>query len=423
MQTSSAFASCSPAPTATTREADMASTIEKIRRDLPLLSAVTGFIFAFRVCVTFLWFQDEPQTGTIVLLALSLTLLTLAVLLSFGSMPIFPTSYRAVPIRWAAAILGFSLLSLFWSEAPIQAAAGYWLSWAADVAAVWFLLRDGDPEVKGAAIMKGFIWGACVVAIIAWIIPAAEDLRLGDLDFLHPNVLGFVLSIATLLAIHLAHENTLWRWPALFLACTLLRTISKSSIFAFLIAFGVYLLRDSSLSRKVKIRIGIVAGLFLASLSGLLEAYFTKYAASTDPETLTGRTLIWAISFEYALKAPTLGYGFYSYRFIIPRFGTFEAQQAHNELLQQFFSFGAVGVILTIGLYWTFFRQVRRAPASHFKILAGTILLFALVRGLTDAQIYDLSFPLWLLTMFSILLACHTPQPQPEETALIETTT
>jgi O-antigen ligase len=226
-----------------------------------------------------------------------------------------------------------------------------------------------------------------------------------------------------LLAIHLAHETTLWRWPALFLGCTLLRTISKSSIFAFLIAFSVYLLRDSTLSRKVKLRIGTVAVLILVSLSGLFEAYFTTYTSGTDPETLTGRTIIWAISFEYALKQPILGYGFYSYRFIVPRFRLFEAQQAHNELLQQFFSFGAIGVILTIGLYWTFFRQIRRAPASHLKILAGTILLFALVRGLTDTQIYDLSYPLWLLTMFSILLACRTPQPQPEDTALLETTT
>jgi exopolysaccharide production protein ExoQ len=401
----------------------MSSTVEKIRGDLPLLSAATGFFFAFRVCLTFLWFQNEPQTGTIVLLALSLALLTFAMLFSISSLVPVPTAYRTVPIRWAAAFLGFCFVSLLWSEAPIEAAAGYWLSWAADVATVWFLLRDVDPEVKGAAIMKGFVSGACIVAIIAWVIPAAVDLRLGDLDFLHPNVLGFVFSIATLLAIHLAHETTLWRWPALFLACTLLRTISKSSIFAFLIAFSVYLIRDSVLSRKIKIRLAIVAGLILASLSGLLEAYFTTYTAGTDPETLTGRTFIWAVSLEYALKKPILGYGFYSYRFIIPRFGTFEAQQAHNELLQQFFSFGAIGVLLTIGVYWTFFRQIRRAPASSLKTLAGTILLLALVRGLTDTQIYDFSYPLWLLTMLSILLACRTPQTQPEERALFETTT
>ena len=401
----------------------MASTVEKTRDSLPLLSLGTGFIFAFRVCLTFLWFQDEPQTGTIVWLALSLILLAFAVLFSIGSTIALPGSYRATPIRWAAALLGVGLISLGWSQAPFEAAAGYWLSWTADVATIWFLLREGDPEIKAAAIIKGFVWGSCLVATIAWLSPTAEDMRLGDLLFLHPNLLGFVFSIATFMAIHLAHETTLWRWPAFFLAGTLLRTISKSSIFAFLIALIFYLLRDSTLSRKAKIRIGIAALLIVVSLSGLLEAYFTTYATGTNPETLTGRTFIWAVSLEYALRNPVLGHGFYSYRFIVPRFGDFEAQQAHNELLQQFFSFGIVGVIVTIGLFWAFFRQIRRAPTSHVKILAGTILLFALVRGLTDAQIYDLSFPLWFMTMLSILLASRTAQPQLAETALFETST
>jgi exopolysaccharide production protein ExoQ len=400
----------------------MASTVEKTRDSLPLLSLATGFVFAFHVCLTFLWFQDEPQTGTIVWLASSLILLAFAVLFSIGSPIALPASYRAMPIRWAAALLGVSLISLGWSQAPFEAAAGYWLSWVADVATVWFLLREGNPETKAAAIMKGFVWGSCMVAAIAWASPAAEDLRLGDLLFLHPNLLGFIFSIATFMAIHLAHETAIWRLPAVFLACTLLRTVSKSSIFAFLIALIFYLLRDSTLSRKVKIRIGVVAVLIVVSLSGLLEAYFTTYT-STDAETLTGRTFIWAVSFEYALRNPVLGHGFYSYRFIVPRIGFFEAQQAHNELLQQFFSFGVVGVVLTIGLYWAFFRQIRRAPTSHLKILAGTILLFALIRGLTDTQIYDLSFPLWLMTMLSILLFLRTSQPQPEATAPLETST
>ena len=136
-------------------------------------------------------------------------------------------------------------------------------------------------------------------------------------------------------------------------------------------------------------------------------------AEGIGPETLTGRTLIWAVSLEYAIKKPILGNGFYSYRFVVPPFGTFEAQQAHDELLQQFFSFGAIGVLLTIALYWAFFRQIRRASPSHLKTLAATLLLFALIRGLTDTQNFDLSFPLWLMTMLSILLAAQSSSPQP----------
>jgi O-antigen ligase len=157
--------------------------------------------------------------------------------------------------------------------------------------------------------------------------------------------------------------------------------------------------------------IGIAGGIILASLWGILEAYLASYTEGTGPETLTGRTLIWAVSLEYAVKNPILGNGFYSYRFVVPPFGTFEAQQAHDELLQQFFAFGVIGAIFTVAIYWVFFRQIRRSPASHLKTLAGTLLLFALIRGLTDAQSFDLSFPLWLMTLLTILLASSTPPP------------
>ena len=382
-----------------------------------LLPGLIGFLFSFRVCLTVLWFQEEPQQASILSVALSLTLLVAAALSTIGSAPSIPTfCFRTPTLRCIAAFLGVALLSLLWTPAPLSAAAGYWTAWVADVATIWFILRDGPPENSAAAVMKGFVCGSCLVAIVAWSLPATADLRLGDEDFLHPNALGFLFSIATLLAFHLARKTTAWTWPALFLGATLLRTLSKSSIIAFAAAFGFALIRDSTLSRKVKAWIGVAAGLILASLWGLLEAYVTTYSEGTGPETLTGRTLIWASSLEYAIKTPLLGNGLYSYRFVVPPFGIFEAQQAHDELLQQFFSFGAVGALLTIAIYWNFFRQIRRSPPSHVKTLSATLLLFALIRGLTDTQIVDLSFPLWLMAMLSILLASQTSSLHPPTT-------
>jgi exopolysaccharide production protein ExoQ len=380
-----------------------------------LLPALIGFVFAFRVCLTVLWFQDEPQNASILSVALSLTLLIAASLSTIGSRPSVPKSCFHTPtLKCIAALLGFALLSFLWTPAPLSAAAGYWCAWTADIATIWFILRDGPPETSAAFLMKGFVSGSCLVAIVAWSLPSTQDLRLGDEDFLHPNALGFLFSIAILLAAYLARKSTLWTWPALFLGATLIRTLSKSAIIAFVAAFGFSLVRDSTLSRKIKTWIGIAAGLIIASLWGLLEAYLITYSQGIGPETLTGRTLIWAVSLEYALKKPILGNGFYSYRFVVPPFGTFEAQQAHDELLQQFFSLGAVGVLLAIALYWLFFRQIRRTQPSRLKTLAATLLLFALIRGLTDTQNFDLSFPLWLMALLSILLAAQTStQPIP----------
>jgi exopolysaccharide production protein ExoQ len=393
---------------ATTLRQPTAFATTKDRGTFLLLAGLVGFIFAFRISLTVLWFQDAPESASLLSVALSLTLFFAAALSTIGSTPAIPAScFRTATLRAIATLLTLVLLSLLWTPAPFPAAAGYWCAWAADIATIWFLLRDGPPENLAAAIMKGFVSGSCLVAIVAWSLPATQDLRLGEEDFLHPNALGFLFSIATLLAGHLARKNTVWIGPALFLGATLLRTLSKSAIIAFIAAFGFAFIKDSTLSRKVKIGIGIASTLILASLWGLLEAYLTTYTESTGPETLTGRTLIWAISLEYAIKKPLLGNGFYSYRFVVPPIGKFEAQQAHDELLQQFFSFGTIGVVLTIALYWIFFRQIRRADPSHLKTLAASLLLFALIRGLTDAQNFDLSFPLWLMAMLSILFAAQ----------------
>ena len=398
----------------TTLRQPTASTTTKDRGSFLLLAGLVGFIFSFRICLTVLWFQDAPESASILSVALSLTLFFAAALSTIGSTPSIPAScFRTGTLRSIAVFLGLVLLSLLWTPAPFTAAAGYWCAWVADVLIIWFLLRDGPPENSAAAVMKGFVSGSCLVAIVAWSLPATQDLRLGEEDFLHPNALGFLFSIATLLAAHLARTSTPWVWPALFLGATLLRTLSKSAIIAFIAAFGFAFIKDSTLSRKAKLWIGVAAGLILASLWGLLDAYLTTYTESTGPETLTGRTLIWAVSLEYAIKKPFLGNGFYSYRFVVPPIGKFEAQQAHDELLQQFFSFGAVGALLTIAIYWIFFRQIRRAAPSHLKTLASSLLLFAFIRGLVDAQNFDLTFPLWLMAMLSILFAAQAQSRTP----------
>ena len=387
------------------------------------LPGLVGFIFAARACLTVLWFQDEPQQGAIVSVATSLVLLTVVVLFTLGSKPSLPgRCFRNPVLLCIAAFLSANLASLLWTSAPLDGAASYLGAWIADVITIWFLLRSGDAELQSEAVMKGYVWGACVVSIVAWSLPPLPDLRLGDEVFFHPNNIGFICATAALIGIHLAHRNKNWRWPALFLVLTLIRTISKTSIIAFFVATIFYLFRDKTLTRSAKIWIGVTGGALVGSLSGLLISYFNTYAETTNPETLTGRTIIWGIAGSLALDNPILGHGFYSLRFLIPPIGTFEAQHAHNELLQQFFVLGAVGVSLLIGLYYVAFRQIRRSPPSNVKILASTLLLFALIRGLTDTQTFDISYPLWLMAMLSVLLSSIAPRAtlEDEDTVPIE---
>jgi len=375
-----------------------------------VLATTAGFVFAFRICVTFLWFQDDPKTATVLTIAVRLLLLGLVVGIQLlCDDPPEPTLRdRTVP-HWIAAYLALSAASLAWTTTPsMLAAAGYWAATTSDALLVFLLVRGEAASNRALQLMRGFVFGSLVVAAVAWASPATADLRLGNDDFLHPNALGFEFAIATLFSIHLSRRHKLPGWIMVALAVTLLRTLSKASIAAFLCAVIVYLLRAASIRRRTKMWIGITSFAVVASFWSLLEAYIDIYAQGNHVETLTGRTFIWAESLDIALERPWLGHGFYSYRWIVPPFGDFEAWHAHNELLQQFFTYGIAGVLVTSTLYFVFVRLLRRAGPSLEKELAIALFVFALVRGLVDTERFDLSFPLWLMAAFSAVLVHRT---------------
>lgn len=374
-----------------------------------LFPGIVGFFFVFRVCLTFLFFQAAPVMGTIVNIAFDLALLYGAVLYSAEDRSRLRNCVlQIVPVRWIFALLALSVASILWTGAQsIVAAIAYWAAMAADVAIVLLLLRRGDVERYAEAIMKGTVWGAAALALVAWCSPATADLRLGNDAFLHPNTLGLEIGIATLVAQYLASRAPLWKWLGIGLAITLLRTLSKTAIIALVIAECWYLIQNKQMAHKVKLHICVVTLIVVASFWGLLNSYLDAYnntGSGSQVETLTGRTVLWTVAFSMGLEKPWLGHGIYSFKALIPVFGTFQAVHAHNELLQQFFEYGVAGVVIAAGVYWSFYRQARRASASELKTLALTLLLFALLHGLTDTLIFDLSYPLWMLTALSLCL-------------------
>ena len=234
--------------------------------------------------------------------------------------------------------LGFSGCSLVWSAtASLPAAMVFWCAMAADVAMVVLLLRVGPVNEIAAALMEGFVWGACVVAIIAWIMPAQSDLRLGDEDLVGANSIGYLCAFALFFAQYLVREKQRkYGIAAILLAVTLLRTISKTSIVAFLVAESFLLIRDTSINRKTKVILVLGSAATMLAFSSLLLSYFDLYnnaGSGTNSETLTGRLGIWAVFLSEAVEKPWFGHGFHSAWNVIPPFGEFLARHAHNELL------------------------------------------------------------------------------------------
>jgi hypothetical protein len=381
--------------------------LEAISQQGVFLCNAAGFLLAFKVCLTFLFFRSNPQSGTGTTVAVTFCWLLLVVGYTVINPPKRQAGHMGVTVlRWIAAYLGLAAVSLIWTTTnSLTVAAGYWAATAADVVAIWLLLRYEPVKQNAVRIMKGFILGAALVAVIAWSAPAMEDMRLGHEDFLHPNLIGFEFAIAALFSSYLAQHKKAWTWAAAGFAVTMIRTLSKGTIVGFLFAGLYYFLRGLKISRKARLYIGLVSTTVLVCFWGLLETYLDLYTENSNLETLTGRTYIWTQSLEIAMEKPWLGHGFDSFRWVFPPFENFRPWHAHNELIQQMFAYGLVGMLIVIGVYWTFHRGVRASQNTGLKSLATTILILVLVRGLVDTDRFELCFPLWLMTMLSIALA------------------
>jgi len=368
------------------------------------LPGVVGFFLAFRTVTVLLavrTFGADPELGTAVNVGLDFFLLGVVAFCTLLDQRAQGVSMLQLPVvRWALLFLGFSFCSLLWSSTvSLPDSSLYWCSMAADVAIVGLLLQARSLEHPTEALMQGYVWGACVVALIVWIMPAETDLRLGDEELLGPNQIGYVCALACFFAQYLLRETRRRSvLPAGMLAVTLLRSLSKTTIVAFLVSEGFLLARDRSISRRTKVLVSLATLIVIGVFSSLLTSYYDVYTnAGNQSETLTGRLGIWAYFLAEAIQQPWIGHGFDSAWKVIPPFGAdqFQAAHAHNELLQQFYAYGVVGVGIFFGLYGSLLRQIRRVATSRQRTFFLALLIFVLVRGLADTDRFDLSLPLW----------------------------
>jgi len=374
------------------------------------LAFMVGLLLSSRIVIPVLWVRvldAEPQTGAAIKLALSF------LLFAFAGVAWLDTAHRAVgsmfrisSIRWVFVFLAFSGCSLLWSEtASPLASAVYWCGTAADAATVALLLLRGSAREAAASLMKGLVWGACLVAAIAWLMPAQYDLRLGDEDFLNPNVIGGLCALAIFFTQYLTNRKQGKWWPVTaFLAVTVLRSLSKSAIAAFVVSQSFLLIHDKQMSRRAKLLLSLSVVLVVLAFWGLLEAYYDFYTSyGNQAETLTGRTAIWAFVVDAGFERLWIGHGFDSMWNVVPTFGTFEARHAENEVLEQFYSYGIAGIVILCGVYASLYRRIRSFGQASQRVIFASILVFVVVRGIVEADPFDLLLPVWAIILLSVL--------------------
>jgi len=195
-----------------------------------------------------------------------------------------------------------------------------------------------------------------------------------------------------------------------FLILTALRSLSKTTIAAFVVSEVYLLIQDRSMSRRNKVLLTVTAIAVILMFWGLFEAYYDFYTTNgNQAETLTGRTAIWAYVLSAVPERLWFGHGFDSMWNVVPAFGTFEARHAENEVLEQLYSYGIAGIVILCGVYGSLYRGIRRFADSRWRTIGFSAILFVVVRGIAEAEPFDLLLPLWMVILFSALL--ELPEP------------
>jgi len=385
-------------------------------RGISLLAAFAGAEFSFRTCYVLIsarWLNFGTEPGVLVGFGISACLFAFSLLVAIGRSECqIRWMLRVRSFRWVILYVAFAGCSLLWSGAASSASSAlYWLSLLFDVAVVVLLCRGFGIELASHSLAKGFIAGTCVLAAIAWVMPPEYDLRLGDLEYFNTNQIGNLCALSLLLYFLLMVRGERRRLTVpLFLGLTLCRSLSKTTIIAFVACESYRLAKDRSMNRKQRWLLVIIAPAVCLIFLGLWETYFAIYTVGNQAETLTGRTGIWAWALAAGWNHPWLGNGFDAMWKIAPPFGgdLFEARHAENELLQQFFAYGICGIVLLAGVYTSLYKQILLIGNESQRSLLIGVLIYVVVRGLAEAEPFDLLLPLWLVTIIAFITRAET---------------
>lgn len=383
------------------------------------LAVCIGLLFSARtifVLVSARWLNIGTEPGVLAGFLLSAALVFVALIAAIGRpAQELRVLMRARPFHWVLGYMAFAACSLLWSASASPASSAlYWAALCSDVLLVVLLFRASVAESAARSLALGFTAGAVLLSAVAWIMPPESDLRLGDIDYFNTNQIGNLCALALLLGpVVVRRGSAVWRLTAFFLAITLLRSLSKSTLIAFVVAQAYRLVRDPAISRRGKWLMVIGAIVAVGCFWTLLDAYYGVYTAGNRAETLTGRTAIWAWSIGAVMQHPWIGNGFDAMWKVAPPFGgeLFEARHAENELLQQFFAYGVCGIVLLAGIYGSLWRTMRRLPREFAPAAFIALLVYAVVRGITEAEPFDLLLPLWLITALVLLIHVRLHAP------------
>ena len=324
-----------------------------------------------------------------------------------------------------------SLASLLWStnivfsslqlSMLLESIAFVWIYYHLQV--IYFKCSDGEGSfsyILGTAIAISNIG-----FLIGWYVDPSTFFRdthggtvsrLGGL-IINPNELGMLAVLGAGMAYVELQRNASLKRNGIFWVLNviiLLASQSRSSLIAFLLITGLYVL----MSKNVRLQLAsVVVGFF--AIPVLINTIIVKAGDVSEVMSMTGRLPFWKDLITYGFPdRPLLGYGFMS---IAPSSFTkkfnsihaYAASMTHNTFVEVLITLGLVGAFIVFLQMVATFYTTFRSSHPDLKPLAIYMIIPLMINSITEFGIwgdsnYGVMFYQFVVVFFSVNVILKT---------------
>jgi exopolysaccharide production protein ExoQ len=320
---------------------------------------------------------------------------------------------RLLKERWVLALVGLTLCSSFWSEAPATTLR-HGVAIAAGCLFALYLAERFTPteqlKLLGSAfalaavlsfIFGAFNWGTSVFEV--------QGTWIGI--YAHKNVLGRTMAMGALVFSLLSEHLERGKWFAriALVSCLILIILSQSMtamVVVLLFLYAKHLIR-LAIQAGGRMRRRVYATILLLGLGiPWIVNSFDRITQLLDRDpTLTGRTAVWGLVFAMGMNRPWLGHGYGGF-WLADNGPSIEVWQilgtaipgAHNGLIDLFLDLGLIGVLIAIVGYVSYLRKALHVFAIERTWDCAWPLLFLialLLLNLTESNFLAPNFFYW----------------------------
>jgi exopolysaccharide production protein ExoQ len=356
-----------------------------------------------------------------------------------------PWSQAARQNGWLLALLGFMLISVAWSDTPLN----LFKQWAKELTAVimaFLVLSEAMPAQALEAVLRRTVY--ILIPFSVLFVKYYQDIGViysrwtGGVQWVGVTVQKNGLGRLCLISAFFLIWTFVRRWKrtdfavgkhhtkaeiALFLMTVWLFrgpsewAASATAIYALSVGlvtfFGLSWIRKHGIPPSPNMCVVAIAcivafGIFTPLVGGWTVTAFT--AAVGRNATLTGRTEIWASLLPDVSHSPIFGYGFNSF-WTFDRIVRHDIGEAHNGYLEVWLGLGLVGVLITTMFLLSSARKVGTLLLYDYDwgTLTVCLLVMAAVHNISESSFDSFTRQLMAVVLFSSVSAAAATENRP----------